>query len=156
MSTPIGHTLFGVALARRLGVRSPWGLAVATVAASLPDADVIASAIVLRDPWKWHRKTTHTLGFALGAGMLAGAAGVITTGSADGARDVAADTLTGALLVGSHILLDNMWFPYVKTPKGTEARGMAGISAVNWLLDALIWGAAAWQIWPKQRRDTSH
>jgi membrane-bound metal-dependent hydrolase YbcI (DUF457 family) len=148
--------LFGVALARRLGIRSPFGLAIATVAASLPDADVIAGAIVLRDPWKWHRKTTHTLGFAIGAGMLAGAAGVITTGSADGTRDVVTDTLVGALLVGSHIVLDNMWFPYVQTPKGTEARGMAGISAVNWLLDALIWSGAAWLLWPKERRDTSN
>ncbi|MBF6600897.1 MAG: metal-dependent hydrolase [Dehalococcoidia bacterium] len=149
MSTPIGHTLIGLALARRLGVRAPFGLAAAVVAASLPDADVIASVALTGDPWKLHRKGTHTLGFATVAGMLAGGAGMISAGSAEGDRDVVADAMTGALLVASHVALDHMWFPYLPMKKGGKARVVAGISAVNWLLDAVVYGAIAWRIWPR-------
>jgi membrane-bound metal-dependent hydrolase YbcI (DUF457 family) len=151
VSTPIGHTLFGIALARRLGLRSPSAMAIATVAASLPDADVIAGLILHRDPWKLHRKGTHTLGFAVTAGMLAGFAGIVSAGSAGGDRDVVADTLTGAILVGSHVVLDNVWFPYLSPARGAPARKVAGISAVNWLIDALVYGAIAWRLWPRQR-----
>ena len=42
MATPVGHTLIGLAVARRLGVRSPLGMVAAAIGASLPDADVIA------------------------------------------------------------------------------------------------------------------
>src|SRR5581483_9140372 len=101
VSTPIGHTLLGVALARRLGVRSPLGLAAATVASSLPDADVIAGAVLHRDPWRLHRQGTHTLEFALTAGALAGFGGLISAGNADGHRDLVRDALLGALLVAS-------------------------------------------------------
>ncbi len=150
MSTPIGHTLFGITLARRLGVRSPVGMAAATVAASLPDADVIAGLILHGDPWRLHRQETHTLEFALTAGMLAGFAGVVSAGSAEGERDLVADALTGAALVGSHVVLDNLPFPYVSVKKGRPAKRVAGINAVNWLLDALFYGALAWKLWPRE------
>lgn len=130
-------------------MRSPFGLAAAVVAASLPDADVIVSAALTGDPWKLHRKATHTLGFATVAGMLAGGAGIFSAGSGDGERDVVPDAMTGALLVGSHVALDHMWFPYLPMKKGSKARVVAGISAVNWLLDAVVYGAIAWRIWPR-------
>lgn len=122
----------------------------ATVAASLPDADVIAGLVLHGDPWKLHRKGTHTVSFAVTAGMLAGATGVISAGSAGGDRDVVADTMTGALLVGSHVLLDNAWFPYLSPERGAPARKVAGISAINWLMDAVIYGALAWSLWPRR------
>jgi membrane-bound metal-dependent hydrolase YbcI (DUF457 family) len=149
VSTPIGHTLFGVALARRLGVRSPVGTAAAAVVASLPDADVIAGLLLRGNPWSMHRKGTHTLSFAVTAGMLAGLTGIVSAGSARGDRDVIADTLTGALLVGSHVVLDNVWFPYLSPRRGAPARKVAGISAINWLIDAVVYGAIAWRLWPK-------
>ncbi|HZP57745.1 MAG TPA: metal-dependent hydrolase [Dehalococcoidia bacterium] len=154
MSTPIGHTLLGVALARRLGVRSPLGLAAATVASSLPDADVIAGAVLHRDPWRLHRQGTHTLEFALTAGALAGFGGLISAGNADGHRDLVRDALLGALLVASHVVLDRMWFPYLDVERGAPAKKLAGISAVNWALDAVVYGALAWKLWPR-REDAS-
>ncbi|MHB8375696.1 MAG: metal-dependent hydrolase [Dehalococcoidia bacterium] len=155
MSTPIGHTLFGLTLARRLGVRSPFGLAATVVAASLPDADIIAGTLLHGDPWRFHRKRTHTLGFAITAGMLAGITGIISAGSVEGERDLVADALTGAALVGSHVALDAVWFPYISPrllPKdGAHAKKVAGVSAINWLLDAVIYGAFAWCAWPRER-----
>lgn len=152
MSTPIGHTLFGLTLARRLGMRSPWGMAVATVAASLPDIDTIYSKIVHDDAWKAHRKGTHTLGFAVTAGMLAGFAGIISAGSAEGERDLVADGLTGAVLVGSHILLDNMPFPYRDLKGVPPPRTIGKVPAVNWLIDLVVYGAIAWKLWGREAR----
>lgn len=150
MSTPIGHTVIGIAIARRLGVQSQLGLLSTVVAASLPDSDVIASLALHRDPWKLHRKGTHTFGFALSTGMLAGFAGLVSAGNAEGERDLVADAMTGAIIVGSHIVLDKLPFPYLPTkkklPRGTRIRNAAG----NWLLDAAVYGFIAWKIWPRR------
>ena len=149
MSTPAGHTLIGVALARRLGVRSPMGLAAAVVASSLPDADIIAGAVLHGDPWRIHRKASHTFGFTLTAGMLAGMAGLISRGSNDGERDLVADALVGAALVSSHVVLDRLPFPYRIARRGSRPVRIAGVSVVNWLLDVAVYGAIAWKLWPR-------
>jgi membrane-bound metal-dependent hydrolase YbcI (DUF457 family) len=149
MSTPIGHTLFGLMLARRLGVRTPLGMASAVVAASLPDTDVLASWALHGDPWKLHRKGTHTLGFATTAGMLAGFAGVVSGGSAEGERDLVMDGLVGAMIVGSHVVLDKLPFPYFNTKKNVGGRRLARNIALNWALDAAVYGAVAWRFWPR-------
>ncbi len=157
MSTPIGHSLVGLTLARRLGVRSPFGMAATIAAASLPDADIIVGMLVHGDPWRFHRKRTHTLGFAMTVGALAGVTGVVSAGSVEGERDLIADALVGAALVGSHVALDAMWFPYISPkllPKrGAHAKKVAGVSALNWLLDAVVYGAFAWCAWPRERAD---
>ncbi|HET6615193.1 MAG TPA: metal-dependent hydrolase [Dehalococcoidia bacterium] len=150
MATPLGHTLLGLTLARRLGVRSPFGMAAAVVAASWPDIDVIAGIVLHRDPWKLHRQHTHTLGFALSSGMLAGFAGLVSAGHAEGERDLIADSMTGALIVGSHVLLDKTWFPYLPTKKGMPRDVIARNSRVNWLLDAAFYGVLAWKLWPRE------
>lgn len=139
MASPIGHGIIGVALARRFGVRSPFGLTTAALAASLPDADIIAGALLHGDPWRIHRKGTHTLQFGLTAGALAGFAGLLGAESIDGERDLIASAIVGAVIVGSHVPLDRAPVPTIN--KGPSILGM---SIANWLLDALIWGAVGW------------
>lgn len=153
MASPIGHALVGVTLARRMGMRSPTGMAVAVVAAGLPDADVIAGAVLHRDPWKLHvhGAGTHTVGFALTSGMLAGFGGLVSAGSAEGERDLIVDTLAGAVLVGSHIVLDAMPLPYLTIRKGAPAREAIRKSAFNWALDAVVYGAIAAWSWRSSR-----
>ena len=157
MATPIGHALAGIALARRMGMTSRAGMVAAVVAAGLPDADVFAGMALHRDPWKLHvhGEGTHTLGFALTSGMLAGFGGLVSAGSAEGERDLIADALAGAVLVGSHILLDAMPLPYLKMRNGTPVRDAIWKSAVNWTLDALVYGFVAARLWDAGPRATS-
>ncbi len=156
MASPIGHALIGAALARRLGMTSNAGMAAAVVAAGLPDADVFAGMVLHRDPWKLHvhGQGTHTLGFALTSGMLAGFGGLVSAGSAEGERDLIADALAGAALVGSHILLDAMPLPYLKMRKGMSVREAVAKSAFNWTLDGLFYGLIAAKLW-NAGRDTA-
>lgn len=148
MASPIGHTLIGLAIARRLGVRSPAGMVAAVVGASLPDADVIAGIVLHGDPWKLHRKATHTPGFALSAGMLAGFAGLVSAGNAEGERDLIVDSFTGAAIVGSHILLDRVALPpYFSTKPGAPSR--LRNEAIRWAVDLLVYGPIAWLLWPR-------
>jgi membrane-bound metal-dependent hydrolase YbcI (DUF457 family) len=149
VASPIGHALVGMTLARRMGMTSPAGMAAGVVAAGLPDFDVFAGIALHRDPWKLHVRGagTHTLGFALASGMLAGFGGLIGAGSAEGERDLIADVFAGAVLVGSHILLDVMPLPYLKLRKGMPARQKIRRSAVNWTLDALVYGFVAARLW---------
>jgi membrane-bound metal-dependent hydrolase YbcI (DUF457 family) len=144
MASPIGHSIVGMALARRLGVRSKPLLAATALAASLPDADIIAGWLLHReDPWKLHRKGTHTLDFAVTAGALAGMAGILRAENIEGERDIIRDALVGAAIVGSHIVLDSAPIPAIKWgPKFLR------MSLGNWIADMLIWGAVAWAIWP--------
>jgi membrane-bound metal-dependent hydrolase YbcI (DUF457 family) len=149
VASPIGHALVGMTLARRMGMTSPAGMAAGVVAAGLPDFDVLAGMAMHRDPWKLHvhGAGTHTLGFALVSGMLAGFGGLIGAGSAEGERDLIADAFAGAVLVGSHILLDAMPLPYLKVRKGMRVRDVLRRSAVNWTLDALVYGIVAARLW---------
>ena len=149
MASPIGHALVGASLARRLGMRSRAGMAAGVVAAGLPDFDVIAGLVLHRNAWKLHihGEGMHTLGFALTSGMLAGFGGLVSAGSAEGERDLVADAVAGALLVGSHILLDAMPLPYLKIRKGTPTRKALWKSAFNWTLDALVYGFVASKLW---------
>lgn len=145
MAAPFGHGLVGMAIARRLGVRSRTGLAIAALAGNLPDADIPLGWLLHRDAWKMHRTWTHTAGFALTVGALAGLAGVVRAESVEGERDLVADTLMGAVIVGSHVALDQV--PYL--PDVPVGPSVAGLPLVNWVLDAIEWGAVAWLIWPK-------
>lgn len=151
MATPVGHALIGITLARRIGVRSPFATAAAVVAAGLPDIDVPFSMIVHRDPWKLHKNKkhgTHTLGFALTSGMFVGFAGLVSAGSADGERDLIADALAGALIVGSHLVLDKIPLPYFTLSNAKSRRRALAISAWNWALDAAVYGYVAAKLWP--------
>ncbi len=155
MATPIGHTLVGVALARRLGVRTPLGLAAAVVGASLPDVDVIPGLLV-RDPWRFHRKATHTPGFTMTAGMLAGFAGVLSAESVEGERDLVADALTGAVIMTSHVLLDRTFIPpYFNTKPGTPRWKFLRNSILNCGIDAIVYGYVAWRLWPRADAETT-
>ena len=144
MATPIGHALVGTVIARRLGITSGMGTAAAIVAAGLPDVDVLAGLAMHGDPWKLHKhgKRTHTAGFALTSGMFAGVAGLISAGNVEGERDLIADALAGALLVGSHIVLDAVPLPYLKRPKdGGRAMNPVVRNLFNLALDAVVYGA---------------
>jgi hypothetical protein len=150
MPTPVGHGLVGLAIARRLGVRSRQGLLAAALAASLPDIDIIYSQLRHRDPWKLHRKATHTPGFALTAGMVAGFAGIVGNDSLDGDRDLVMDAMTGAAVIGSHVVLDRLKLPvYMTTKKGGKNR--IRNETVNMLLDLAMFGTVAWMIWPREK-----
>lgn len=150
MATPIGHTLIGLAVARRLGVRSPLGMAAAVVGASLPDIDVIPG-LLLRDPWRFHRKGTHTSGFTMTAGMLAGYAGIVSAGNAEGERDLIRDAFTGAAITTSHLLLDRTMIPpYFKTKPGTPLWKLARNGILNCTIDTVVYGYIAWRLWPRE------
>jgi membrane-bound metal-dependent hydrolase YbcI (DUF457 family) len=144
LASPIGHGLIGIAIARRCGVRSPIGLLSAALAASLPDGDIIAGAVLHQDPWKLHRQGTHTFHFTLVAGALGGAAGLIGARLSDAERDIIADALMGAAIVGSHVPLDRAPIPTIDA-----GPSLLGMSLGNWLLDAALWGALAWAVWPR-------
>jgi len=103
----------GMTVARRMGVRSPLGLAAAAVAGSLPDVDIIVGKVIHDDPWKIHRKGTHTMNFALAAGALTGLAGIVRAEAIEGERDLLMDSMRGAAVVGSHVLLDKIPIPEV-------------------------------------------
>jgi len=146
MASPIGHSIVGMALARRLGVRSKPLLAATALAASLPDADIVAGWLLHRDnPWKLHRKGTHTIDFAVTAGALAGMSGILRAEQIEGERDMLRDALVGAAIVGSHIVLDA-----APVPKINWGPKFLRMSLGNWIADMLIWGAVAWAIWPRQ------
>ena len=149
MATPIGHALIGAMIARRLGVRSPAGMTAAVVAAGLPDVDVLVGAMLHRDPWKLHKQGTHTLAFTTLSGALAGVAGLVSAGSAEGERDLIADAMAGAMVVGSHIVLDRAPLPYLKVPKRGPWRTIALRSACNWMLDGVVYGFVAVRLWPR-------
>ncbi|MDP9237168.1 MAG: metal-dependent hydrolase [Chloroflexota bacterium] len=147
MASPFGHGVVGAAIARRFGVRSPLGLTAAAIAASLPDGDILVGALFHSDAWTFHRQGTHTLRFALTAGGLAGAAGLVRRDGARGERDLVLDALMGAAIVGSHVPLDNV--PLPRLPRGPRLLRMR---LTDWLIDAVIWGAVAWAIWPRERK----
>ena len=155
MATPIGHALAGATIARRLGVMSPFGLLAAIVAAGLPDLDVVAGVVAHGDAWKLHKKGTHTLAFTTSVGMLAGCSGLLSAGSAKGERDLVADALAGALIVGSHVVLDHAPLPYLDVPKRGPWRPIIAKSAFNWLLDAVVYGALAYRCWPRTKREVA-
>jgi membrane-bound metal-dependent hydrolase YbcI (DUF457 family) len=136
-----------MAIARRLGVRSRLALAVAAAAASLPDVDIIAGLLLYGDRQRLHRKGTHTLNFALTAGALAGLAGILRAESIEGERDLLADAIVGAAIVGSHVALDAVPIPEIA--KGPTFLDM---SLANWLVDAVVWSGVAWAVWPKEHR----
>ena len=142
MATPFGHGLVGMALARRMGVRSPLGLAAAFFAANLPDIDIPIGGIIGKDI---HRGPTHTPNFTLTAGMLAGLSGIVAAETIEGERDLIMDALTGAVVVGSHLALDAP--PYLpEIPIGPR---FFDVTIPNWILDTLLWAAVAYAIWPK-------
>ncbi len=147
MASPIGHGLIGMTVARRLGVRSRAGLAAAAIAGSLPDVDIIVGKLVHDDPWKIHRQGTHTINFAATAGALAGLAGIVRSESVEGERDLLMDALIGAAVVGSHVVADKV--PIPRIPLGPAFIGM---TLANWVVDAAIWGAAAFVLWPREPR----
>ncbi len=153
MATPIGHALVGTLLARRLGIRSRRGVAAAIVAAGALDLDVPLSMLLHRDAWKLHKNKkhgSHTLGFALGAGMLAGVSGMISTSDGDGDRDVVADSLAGAVIVGSHLVLDRMPLPYFALRKAKSRRRAIAVSVWNWTMDAAVYGFLTMRAWPAE------
>jgi hypothetical protein len=140
-------------IARRFGVRSPAGLIAAALAASVPDLDIIYSQVRHRDPWKLHRKTTHTPEFALTAGMVAGFAGLVGSEGVEGERDLVMDAMTGAAVIGSHVVLDRLKLPvYVTTRKGGKHR--VRNETMNMLLDFVMFGSLAWVFWPRDRAMT--
>ncbi len=148
MATPLGHGLVGLLIARRMGVQSPGQLFVAALAASLPDIDIIVGQMLHRDPWRLHRKVTHRPAFAITAGMVAGFGGLFRGGGVDGDRDLVVDALTGAAIVGSHVVLDGIKLPfYVPTKPG--ARGRVKNEALNMLIDLLVFGAPVILSWPR-------
>jgi membrane-bound metal-dependent hydrolase YbcI (DUF457 family) len=148
MASPIGHGLVGMAIARRLGVRSKPALAITALAASLPDVDIIAGMLLYGDSRRLHRKGTHTLNFALTAGALAGLAGILRAESIEGERDLLADAIVGATIVGSHVALDAVPIPEVRL-----GPAFLDMSLANWLIDAVVWSGVAWAVWPKERRN---
>jgi hypothetical protein len=129
-----------------MGVRSRAGLFTAFLAASIPDLDIPAGWVLKRDI---HRGPTHTANFALTAGALAGLSGLVRAESIDGERDLTRDSIVGAAVVGSHLVLDQV--PYF--PETNIGPKIYGISLINWAIDSLTWAAVAYLLWPRQPAD---
>jgi hypothetical protein len=157
MATPIGHTLVGLALARRLGVQSPLGMAAAAIGAGLPDVDVIPGLLMHRDPWRFHRGATHSTGFTMTAGMLAGFAGIVSAGGTEGERDLVRDAFTGAAIMTSHVLLDRTPLPPYFATKRRKTSSWAFVrnGILNCAIDAIVYGYIAWRLWPRDDEPSS-
>jgi len=158
LSTPIGHTIIGLALARRLGATSPLSLGTTIIVANVADVDIALGILLRRDPWKLHRRGTHTLGFLLGAGALAGTAGLISAGSREVKRDLFADALRGAIIAASHVVLDALPRPRLSSWPCIPCplrRQVAGMSVASWLLDVVLCATIASTIWPRARQARS-
>jgi hypothetical protein len=150
LATPVGHTLAGLLVARRLGVRSPAGLAAAALAANVPDLDFIPGIVLHGDPYRMHRKLTHTAGFTVTAGMLAGFAGLVSAGSAEGERDLVADALVGAAIMTSHVVLDTTKIPpYQISQRKTRLSRVVRNEIINLTMDVVVFGALTWLLWPR-------
>jgi hypothetical protein len=155
VSTPIGHAIVGLALARRLGARSPVSLGTAVVVANLADADILLGILLHHDPWRLHRRRTHTPAFALGAGAVLGASGLIKVDRGVVRRSLFANALTGAIVACSHLVLDDLSRPQFSAKRYTPRplrRQVAGMSIASWLVDVIGCGAIACAIWPRTRR----
>lgn len=143
MAAPFGHALVGMAVARRMGVTSKTGLLLAALGGNLPDIDIPIGWVLRRDI---HRQGTHTVNFALSAGAFAGLAGVLAAESVEGERDLVADTIAGAAIVGSHVVLDKV--PYF--PDVNIGPRLYGLPLINWFIDTATWAAVAWMISPRR------
>ncbi|MGZ3387070.1 MAG: metal-dependent hydrolase [Isosphaeraceae bacterium] len=159
MSTPIGHVIVGLALARRFGLRSPLSLGTAVIAANLADSDILFGILLHGDPWKLHRHRTHTPAFALGAGAILGVVGFSSVRGGTVKRDVLANALAGAAIAGSHLVLDSVSRPQLGAKPYTPAplrKQLAGMSLAGWLADVVGCAAIAWTIghcaWSSNRR----
>jgi hypothetical protein len=147
--------MVGLALARRLGVKSPLALGTAVVVANLADVDILLGMLLYRDPWKLHRHRTHSLAFALGAGALLGTAGFSSVDGGVAKRNLLANALTGAMIAGSHLVLDGVSRPQLgarpSTPRPLRKQ-VIGMSVASWLVDVVGCGTILWAIWPRVRR----
>jgi len=155
VSTPIGHAIVGLALARRFGVKSRLSLGMTVVAANFADIDVILGILLHRDPWKLHRRRTHKLAFVLSAGALLGTAGLISVDVSGAKRRLFANALAGSIIAGSHLLLDGVSRPQFSARPSVPPllrKQAAGMSIASWLLDAVVCGTICWAIWPRTRR----
>lgn len=144
MSTPIGHGIVGLAVARRLGIESRAGMAAALAVALLPDTDIAAGFVLHGDAWKVHRGVTHTVPFAIFSGALAAAA-LERTGRSQ--RSLLSLAAALALVALTHPLLDGM--PFVRmsrqswVPDPAKVQ-LAGMSLANWIVDIVQSLAIAW------------
>jgi hypothetical protein len=137
-----------MAVARRFGVTSKTGLAAAAFGGNLPDMDIPAGWVLRRNV---HRQGTHTANFAVMAGAAAGFLGALRAESVEGERDLVRDTLAGAAIVGTHLVLDRI--PYF--PKLKFGPRYFGLPLVNWFIDTAEWAVVAYLIWPRQPQPSS-
>ena len=100
----VGHVAVGLAAARAYngGRRPRWPVAAAWSAlALLPDADIVGLRLGIRYQAPWgHRGATHSLVFALAAGLVVGLA------ARSFKRPFARTAAFASLAIGSHGLLD--------------------------------------------------
>lgn len=130
MPSPIGHALAGWATARVFQTvfgPSAVGSAAGPIAwAVAADVDMIPGLWNTTDPNADHKKGTHSLGAAVLAGVVAGAAGRLR------GRPFAPGAAQGAAAYGSHLLLDSfsegseggmrLWWPFSR-----RARRVPGV-----------------------------
>jgi hypothetical protein len=118
----------------------------------LPDVDLIAGMLLHRDPFRLHRKLTHSPGFTTALGGLAGLTGIISAGSVEGERDLIADALMGAAIMSSHVAVDRVKLPIYRLSRpGMSVGRVAANEAVNSVIDAVAYGGLAWRLWPREQ-----
>ncbi len=148
MATPLGHSIVGYALARATGVKSPGAMALAVVAANLPDVDFLMGYVANGDVFSLHHEViTHKPVFPLivgaGVGAIAAAAS-LARGRGPSARSVARLALLASAFVGSHVVMDRLPIPYDNMPR-KNASFWEAVASQSWnaVIDMAVYGSIA-------------
>jgi len=123
-------------------------MALAVVAANLPDVDFLMGYVANGDVFSLHHEViTHKPPFPLivgiGVGALA-AAGSIARGRRPRAREIARPALLAGAFVGSHVLMDRLPLPYDNMPR-KNASFWEAIASQSWnaVIDMAVYGSLA-------------
>lgn len=145
MATPLGHGIVGYLIARRAGVKSPAGLALAAAAAGLPDIDMLHGFLANGDMFSKHHETiTHRPVFPLLVGVATWFAALLLRREGTSRRQAFRPAALATLLVGSHVAMDPLPLPYDTMSLRSAPFWQAIVThAWNAVIDLSVYGGLA-------------